>query len=80
MTGPAGAPASDPAAYRHELAPIPPEDGGGYVVRFPDIPGCLGVGDTPAEAVADGRNALVACLDALKAVDRGAPVPSSAVS
>jgi len=39
-------------------------------VRFPDIPGCLGVGDTPEEAVEDGQQALFACLDALKAVDR----------
>ncbi len=69
---------SDAGTYRCEMAPIPPEDGGGHVVRFPDIPGCLGVGDTPEEAFEDGRKALLACLDALKAVDRTPPVPSVA--
>ena len=64
------------SGYRYDVAPIPPEDGGGYVVRFADIPGCLGVGDTLQEAVEDGQRALLACLDALKAVDRKPPVPS----
>jgi antitoxin HicB len=68
---------SDPVAYRYEVVPIPPADGGGYVACFPDIPGCLGVGDTPEDALDDGRKALFACLDALKAVDRAAPVPSA---
>ena len=68
---------SDLGAYRYDVAPVPPEEGGGYVVRFPDIPGCLGVGDTEEDAVEDGRQALFACLDALKAVDREPPVPSA---
>ncbi|WP_454917517.1 type II toxin-antitoxin system HicB family antitoxin [Xanthobacter sediminis] len=67
---------SDLTAYPHELEPVAPEEGGGFVVRFPDIPGCLGVGDTPEEALADGRDALFACIDALKAADRAPPEPS----
>lgn len=63
-------------AYPHELRPLTPEDGGGFVVSFPDIPGCLGVGDTPEEALADAREALFACIDALKAADRLPPEPS----
>ncbi|MGO9235165.1 MAG: type II toxin-antitoxin system HicB family antitoxin [Methylocella sp.] len=68
---------SDLSVYRYDVAPIPAEEGGGYIVRFPDIPGCLGVGDTPEEAVEDGQQALFACLDALKAVDRPPPVASA---
>jgi antitoxin HicB len=68
---------SDPGAYRYSVAAIPPENGGGYVASFLDIPGCLGVGETPEEAVEDGQHALFACLDALKAVDREPPVPSA---
>jgi antitoxin HicB len=67
---------SGPGLYRYEVAPIPSEDGGGFVARFPDIRGCLGVGDTPEEAVADGQKALSVCLDAVKAVDRAPPVAS----
>lgn len=69
---------TDLSAYPHELKPLPPEEGGGFVVSFPDIPGCLGVGDTPEEALADGHHALFACLDALKAADREPPQPSAA--
>ncbi len=68
---------SDLAAYPHTLEPLAPEEGSGLIVRFPDIPGCIGVGDTPEEALADGREALFACLDALKAADRAPPDPSA---
>jgi antitoxin HicB len=71
-------PTSDPGAYRCKVAPIPPEDGG--VARFPNIPGYLGVGDAPEEAVEDARKVLFACLDALKAVDRATPAPSAPTS
>jgi len=67
---------TDPAAYPYDVKPIPPEEGGGFLATFPDIPGCLGVGDTPEEALADGRQALFACIDALKAADRVPPEPS----
>ncbi|SFK58537.1 type II toxin-antitoxin system HicB family antitoxin [Methylocapsa palsarum] len=63
--------------YPCVISSISPEDGGGYVACFPDIPGCLGIGETLDEALADARQALLACLDALKAVDREPPVPSS---
>lgn len=68
----------DPKLYRHETSVAPPEDGGGFVVAFPDLPGCHGVGATPEEALADGQQALFACLDALRAVGREAPVPTPA--
>jgi predicted RNase H-like HicB family nuclease len=68
---------SELSAYRYAVAPIPLEEGGGYIVSFPDIPGCLGVGDTSEEAVEDAQQALFACLDAFKAVDRSPPVPSA---
>ncbi|MFO1124201.1 MAG: type II toxin-antitoxin system HicB family antitoxin [Methylocystis sp.] len=64
---------SDAPAYRTELGRAPPEEGGYYILSYPEIPGCLGVGGTAEEAVADGCRALVAVLDALKAVDRPPP-------
>ena len=64
---------SETPVYRTELSRGPPEEGGYYVVSYPEIPGCLGVGGTQAEAVEDGRRALIAVLDALKAVDRPPP-------
>ena len=62
--------------YASRVEQLSSEDGCYWVVSFPDIPGCLGVGDTAAEAEADARTALAACLDAFKAIDRAPPVPS----
>jgi predicted RNase H-like HicB family nuclease len=63
--------------YRFELTPLLLEEGGGYVVSFPDIRGCLGVGATVEEAIEDAQMALLASLDAFKAVDRKPPEPSA---
>ncbi|MEP9354920.1 type II toxin-antitoxin system HicB family antitoxin [Xanthobacter sp. KR7-65] len=68
----------DLAAYPCAVAPVPDEDGGGFVASFPDVPGCLGVGETPEAAEADGRQALFASIDALKAADRPPPEPGAA--
>ncbi|KAF0135516.1 MAG: hypothetical protein FD139_2813 [Methylocystaceae bacterium] len=64
---------SEAPVYRTEMGRGPPEEGGYYVLSYPEIPGCVGVGETEEEAVEDGRRALIAVLDALKAVDRAAP-------
>lgn len=68
---------TDLSAYTYEVAEIAAEEGGGFVVSFPDIPGVLGVGASRDEAIADGQLALFACIDALKAVDREPPPPST---
>lgn len=48
------------------LAPLSEEDGGGWMARFLDLPGCMGDGDTPEEALGDLRSAAqtVAEIDA----------------
>jgi antitoxin HicB len=63
-------------AYPSKIEQLSTEEGGYWVVSFPDIPGCLGVGDTSAEAQADAQAALAACLDAFKGIDRLPPIPS----
>lgn len=69
---------SDPGAYGYKVSELGADDGGGFLVTFPDCPGVIGVGETPEQAVTDGRQALLAALDALKAVDRAPPVPGAA--
>ncbi|GLH81703.1 hypothetical protein SSBR45G_66120 [Bradyrhizobium sp. SSBR45G] len=69
---------SDPSVYVYEVTALGAEDGGGYLVTFPDCPGVIGIGETTEAAVADGQQALFACLDALKAVDREPPLPGAA--
>ena len=41
--------------YRLEILPDPDE--GGYVVRYPDLPGCLTVGETMNDALANAEDA-----------------------
>jgi predicted RNase H-like HicB family nuclease len=53
----------DPKNYRYEIAPLPAEEGGGFAVTFPDIPGCIGIGETEEEAIDDGQKACYAALD-----------------
>jgi len=67
--------AIDLSPYKFQLAANPAEEGGGFIVTFLDVPGCIGIGETEEEAVADGQEALFACLDALRAADRPFPTP-----
>ena len=59
--------------YRMELTPDPDE--GGYVVSFPDLPGCLSVGETIDEAVANAEDAKREWLAA--AIEDGLRIPKS---
>lgn len=48
------------SGYRVEVVPDPDE--GGFVISFPDLPGCMSSGDTIGEAVANAIDALDAWL------------------
>jgi len=56
--------------YRMELTPDPDE--GGYVASFPDLPGCLSVGETIDEAVANAEDAKREWIAA--AIEDGYPI------
>lgn len=49
-------------SYRFTVRPLTPEEGGGYLIEYPDLPGCLSDGDTPEEAIQNGRDAVLAYL------------------
>jgi len=40
-----------------EMSELPLEDGGGYFVTFPDLPGCASDGDTAEEALHNAAEA-----------------------
>jgi len=63
-------------AYAHIISPIPEKDGGGYLITFPDLPGCMADGQTEAEAVENGRDAFAATLSALSDMGRNIPAPT----
>lgn len=57
--------------YRMEL--IPDKDEGGFVVSFPDLKGCISVGETLDQAVANAKDAQREWLTA--ALEDGYTVP-----
>ena len=63
--------------YPVVLEPISPEDGGGFLARVPDLPGCMSDGATPEEAITNVKDAIACWMEA--AQDHGRPVPSPSV-
>lgn len=60
---------------RFEIRPLTDEEGGGYLVEFPDFPGCIADGETPEEAIREGRDAMLSYRRTLE--ELGRPVPAS---
>lgn len=67
-------------AYQFTVRPLSREEGGGYLVEYPDIPGCMSDGETIEEAIANGREALRDCLDVLRESGRRVPKPEVAAA
>jgi antitoxin HicB len=61
--------------YPFVVRPLTRDEGGGYLIEFPDVPGCISEGETPEEAIVNGRDALKACLLTLKEFRRPVPTP-----
>jgi predicted RNase H-like HicB family nuclease len=51
------------------------EDGGGFMARVPDLPGCMGDGETKADALADAENAIIEWISACEEMERDVPQP-----
>jgi len=63
----------DLKAYPFETRALTAEEGGGYLVTFPDFNECIADGETIEEAIAEGFRALAAVIATLE--ERGLPVP-----
>lgn len=62
-------------SYRFTVRRLSVDEGGGYLVEYPDIPGCMSDGETIDEAIANGREALRDCIAVFKAIGRKVPKP-----
>jgi len=60
--------------YPFTIRPLLEEEGGGYLIEYPDIPGVMSDGESPEEAIVNGRDALKCALLSLK--ELGEPIPS----
>lgn len=59
--------------YPFTIRPLSAEDGGGFLIEYPDLPGCHSDGETPEEAIVNGRDAVRSYL--LSCRKHGDPVP-----
>lgn len=46
--------------YRYELRSLTEGEGGGWLITWPDLPGCMSDGKTPEEAIDNGKDAFAA--------------------
>ena len=64
------------AEYSIVIERLPDEDGGGYVARVPDLPGCMSDGATDIEALENVHDAIDAWLERARQMGRPIPVPT----
>lgn len=62
--------------YRFTVRPLSEEEGGGYFVEYPDLPGCMSDGETIEDAIANAEDAKHGWIAAMKAAGRPVPSPS----
>jgi len=44
--------------YSFEMRPLTEAEGGGWLISFPDLPGFISDGETPEEAIDNGKGAM----------------------
>ena len=66
--------------YPFEMKPLSKEDGGGWLISFPDLAGCMSDGETPEEAIENGKDAIMCWIQACKEEGRKIPGPEDASS
>ena len=61
--------------YKIEITPLTQEDGGGFLVTFPDLPGCMADGETIEEAIIEAKGAFSCWIEACLEWNRAIPFP-----
>ena len=60
-----------------KFALLTPDEGGGFLITYPDFSICISDGETVEEAIINGRDALIATIEALRAENLPIPAPNS---
>jgi predicted RNase H-like HicB family nuclease len=64
-------------AYTHVVRPLTTEEGGGFLISFPELSGCISDGETVEEAIINGRDVFACYVSALIDMGREVPAPNS---
>ena len=63
--------------YPFTIRHLEEDEGGGYLIEFPDLPGCMSDGETIEEAIANGKEAMLSWLEVAQDQGREVPDPHS---
>ncbi len=64
------------AEYPFEIRPLSTEEGGGFLISYPDFSDCIADGESIEEAVQNGADALKATIATLKSKGFQIPAPN----
>ena len=64
--------------YPFAMSPLSEDEGGGYLIEFPDLPGCMSDGATLEEVLRNGADAVECWIAAMREAGRPIPAPSKA--
>jgi antitoxin HicB len=69
----------EPFDYPFEIRKLTKEEGGGWLIIFPDLPGCMADGETIEEAIKNGEDAARSWLAAAQEFGDSTPPPSQPI-
>lgn len=61
--------------YPFTIRELTSEEGGGFFIEFPDLPGCISDGQTIEEAITNGVDAVQCWIAVAKETGRDVPLP-----
>jgi antitoxin HicB len=66
--------------YPFTIRPLAQEEGGGFLIEYPDLPGCISDGETPEEAIRNGRDAVRSYILSCRKYGDVVPTPGAQMS
>ena len=57
---------------------LPEAEGGGYLIEYPDLPGCMSDGETIQEAIENGGDSVRCWMETAKVYGDEIPAPGAA--
>jgi antitoxin HicB len=65
--------------YPFMIRRLTEDEGSGFLIEFPDLPGCISDGETPEAAIASGRDAMLCYFRNCQEFGDPIPEPGSSV-
>jgi antitoxin HicB len=63
--------------YPFEIRPLTNDEGGGYFISFPDLPGCISDGETIEETIENGIDAAHSWIETAREFNDPVPEPGA---